>query len=193
MSYPIFPVSPLPAGLDRTKAWGENESLYDSGASNAMTPYQKPLLRYTIPWTNITEQKQQALFAFNNTTKGKTLPFLMKDPYDYRVNSVLGVRSGYASGSADLHLYDTNSFTVRADTTTIGSLFSVLSGYVTLGQEYTYAQDTGVFHINSKAVNDVWGVRSMQYFRKCKFSQDYTENAVLWNIFNLNLVIREDV
>jgi hypothetical protein len=193
MAYPIFPVSPLPAGLTRQFHWKTDEALYDSGASTGMTTFQRPLYRYSIPFINYNEIKQGPLAAFFNVVKGKTLPFLMKDPYDYRVNSVMGVRSGYASGSGDLRLYDTNSYQVRADTTTIGSLFSSLSGWVTLGAEYSYSQDTGLLTVNTKAQNDVWGVRSMQYWRKVKFTNDYTESAVIWNIFGSQIDMREEV
>jgi hypothetical protein len=192
MAYPIFPASPLPAGLDRTKFWNTDESIYDSGASNAMTTFQKPLYRWTIPFQNITEFKQSSLSAFNDLVRGKTLPFLIKDPYDFRVNSVLAVRSGIIS-AATLALYDTNSYTVRADTTTISSLFSSLSGYVRLGFEYNYSQDDNILLVNSKGPTDVWGVRSMQYFRKAKFTNDYNENAVLWNIFGMSIQVREDI
>lgn len=192
MAYPIFPVSPLPAGLERTKSWGENDSVFDSGASITMTAFQKPLYRYSIPWSNITEVKQQVIFDFFDTVRGRTMPFLLKDPYEYRVNSVLAVQSGFASGSGTVQLFDTKSFMVRADTTTIGSLFSSLSGFVTLGSEFSYEQDTGVLTVNTKAVNDVWGVRSMEYWRKVKFDGDYQENATLWKIWNVSLKFRED-
>lgn len=187
----IFPVSPLPAGLNRQVDWGEQTTSYDSGRYQAVTPYLRPMYNLAVPFRNFTEVKQGQIFTFINSQKNGTMPFLMKDPYDYRVNSVLAVRSGYASGSGNLYLFDTNSFFVRADTTTVASLFSVLSGYVRLGLEYSYDQDTGTFTVNTKAQADVWGIRSMQYFRKWVFDGKYNEEATLWNIFNVNLRFKE--
>lgn len=190
MSYPIFPVSPLPAQTDRTRGWKSDNVTYDSGAYQGMTTYQRPLMKYSIPWTNFTEVKQAQLVSIVDSVMGPTFPFLMKDPYEFAVNSVLAVQSGVVQPST-LQLYDTRSFFVRADTTTVGSLFSSLSGYVRLGVEYNYEQDTGIFTVNTKAINDVWGVRSMQYFRKCIFAGDYRDVAVLWNIFNATVNINE--
>lgn len=190
MSYPIFPVSPLPAQTDRTRFWKSDNVTYDSGAYQGMTTFQRPLMKYSVPWVNFTEVKQAQLVSIVDSVMGPTFPFLMKDPYEFGVSSVLAAGSGVISG-ASLQLYDTRSFFVRADTTTVGSLFSSLSGYVRNGIEYSYAQDTGLFTVNTKAINDVWGVRSMEYFRKCVFGGDYRDTAVLWNIWNANVLINE--
>lgn len=192
MTYPIFPVSPLPAGLDRTRNWKTDGNQYDSGAYQAMTTFSRPLMNYSIPWQNMTEQKQQLLMTIVDSVKGRTFPFLMKDPYEYQVASVEVGDSGTTNG-ATLQIYDTRSFFVRADTTTIGSLFSATSGFVTLGTEYDYDQDTGVLTVNTKDFGDVWGARSMEYYRKCVFKEDYRETAVLWNIFNAQVQINEIV
>ncbi len=189
MSYPIFPVSPLPAGQERTRFWKTDADQYDSGAAQAMTTFTRPLFRWAIPFTNMTEVKQGLLSTLVDSVKG-TFPFLLKDPYEFAVSSVLAVDSGVVN-AATLQIYDTRSFFVRADTTTVGSLFSSLSGYVRLGQEYSYEQDTGIFTVNTKAINDVWGVRSMEYFRKCMFDGDYSDTAVIWNIFNATMKIKE--
>jgi hypothetical protein len=192
MPYPIFPVSPLPANTDRTKFWKTDDVTYDSGAYQAMTTFTRPLFRWSIPWQNVTEIKQGALATFVDSVKGKTYPFLMKDPYEYQVNSVLAVRSGVTNG-ATLQLYDTRSFFVIADTTTISSLYSLQSGYVSLGAHFDYNQDTGILTVNTKAPEDVWAARSMEYFRKCVFAEDYRDTSVIWNIFNLTLAINEIV
>lgn len=189
MSLPIFPVSPLPAGMTRTIDWGETDTRYDSGAHQTDTAFVRPLYQWDVDYKLFTEIKQSSLFQFQNNVKGMTLRFLMKDAYDFRVNSVMAVRSGISTGT--LFLFDTNSFFVRADTTTIGSLFSTLSGYVKLGTDYSYDQDTGLFTITGKATTDVWGVRSMQYFRKCMFASPYVETSQLWNIFAAGLKIAE--
>lgn len=189
MSFPIMPVSPLPAGLDRTRVWKTDGNQYDSGAWVAMTTYVRPLVKYSIPFVNFTEVKQALLATLADSVQGTTLPFLMKDPYEYQVSSVLAVDSGVGAGT--LQLYDTRSFFVRADTLSIGSLFSSKSGFVTLGAEYGYDQDTGIFTVNTKATDDIWGVRSMEYFRKVHFSADYRDTAVIWNVFNATVQIDE--
>src|SRR4051812_23466691 len=122
MSYYTFPFSPFPAGTTRMKDWNEAVQEYDSGDSQGLSPWIKPLYRYTLPLNNYTEIKQSSLWHFWDLTKGKTIPFLLRDPYDYAINSVLAVRSGISAGS--FFLYDTNSFMVRPDTTTVGSFFS---------------------------------------------------------------------
>lgn len=190
MSLPIMPFSPLPANLERFKNWNENVALYDSGEQQADTPYVRPLYQWSVPIKLMTEIKQGSLWQFWDLVRGATLPWLMKDAYDFRVSSVLAVRSGITN-AATLFLYDTNSYFVRADTLTVGSLFSTLSGYVRNGVEYSYAQDTGLLTVNTKAVTDVWGVRSMEYYRKVKFSAPYKETSQLWNIFNTTLSIVE--
>jgi hypothetical protein len=189
MSLPIFPLSPLPGGLQRTKNWGENTTRYDSGEQQSDTAYVRPLYDWVVPLKLLTEIRQSSVWFFIDTVKGTTSPFLLKDAYDYQVSSVLGVRSGITN-AATLWLADVRSFKVRADTTTISSLFSALSGYVRLGIEYSYEQDTGIITVNTKATTDVWGVRSMEYYRKAKFSSPYQETSPIWNTFNgqLNIV-----
>ena len=189
MALSIFPMSPLPAETTKDRDWGESTTNFDSGAFQGMTPFQKPLYAWDIPFKNINEIKQSSLAAFVDTQKGMVTPFLMKDPYDYRVNSVLGVNSGTNTGT--FYIYDTNSYFVRPDTTTIGSMFSSLSGFVLNGVNYVIDQDTGVCSIITKSNTDVWGVRSLQYFRKCVFDNRYRERSVLWNIFQISVRVKE--
>lgn len=190
MALLTFPYSPLPANLSRIKDWGENTTRYDSGEQQSDTPYVKPLYQWTVPIKLYTEVHQALLSRFWDQVRATTDPFLIKDAYDLQVNSVLGVRSGITN-AATLFLYDTNSYMVRCDTTTIGSLFSTLSGYVALGTQYGYDQDSGLLTVNTKATADVWGVRSMQYYRKAKFSTPMNETSQLWNIFATQLTIVE--
>lgn len=192
MAYPIFPVSPLPANLTRDFHWKVDKVRYDSGARQAMTSYARPLYRYEVPIPIYTEIKQSSLAYFWNLVKGETLPFFMKDPYDFRVNSGIAVRSGLISG-ATLYLTDANSFRIYPDTVSVSTLFSSASGYVTLGSEYTIEQDTGILRVNTKTGTDVWGARSLEYFRKCVFEAPMVERAVLWNIFGTVLTIEEVV
>jgi hypothetical protein len=189
MALSIFPMSPLPAETSRERNWGELTTPYDSGAFQGMTPFQKPLYVWDIPFKNVNEIKQGSLSAFVDAQRGMVTPFLMKDPYDFRINSVLAVRSGISAGT--FYIYDTNSFFVRPDTTFIASMASTLSGYVLIGSNYAIDQDTGVMSIVSKAANDVWGVRSLQYFRKCVFDNTYRERSILWNIFQIGVRVKE--
>lgn len=185
----IMPMSPLPAETTKQRNWGEQTTHYDSGAFQGMTPFQKPLYAWDIPFKNINELKQGPLATFVDSLKGMTTPFLMKDPYDFRVNSVLAVRSGISTGT--FYIYDTASFFVRPDTTFIGSMFSSLSGFVLLGTNYAINQDTGVMSVITKSNTDVWGVRSLQYYRKCVFDSSYTERNVMWNQFQITLRVKE--
>jgi hypothetical protein len=185
----VMPMSPLPAQTTKERNWGEQTTHYDSGAFQGMTPYQKPLFMWDIPFKNVNEVKQSSLAAFVDALRGQSTPFLMKDPYDFRVNSVLAVNSGTNSGT--FYIYDTNSYFVRPDTTFIGSMFSSLSGFVRLGTNYAIDQDTGVMSVISKGITDIWGVRSLQYYRKCVFDNSYRETSVLWNVFQIGVKVKE--
>lgn len=189
MSLPIFPLNPLPGGLTRTKNWNESVTTYDSGVKQGDSNFVRPLFQWTIPVSLFTEIKQSSLWAFYDTTHGMQRPFLLKDAYDYRINSVFLCGTGFVSGS--LYIHDVNSYMVRADTTTIGSLFSSMSGYVTLGSEFTYDQDTGIMVVNTKATNDVWSVRSAQYYKKGSFTAPYQEISPMWNVFQTAFTVEE--
>jgi hypothetical protein len=196
MTIAVWPASPLPAGTDRTPFWQMDENFYDSGAHQAMTPYARPLYRYAIPYRNFTESKRAVLLSFwNQQRRQGNAPFLIKDPYDYAVASVEAVPFGFATGSGSVRLYDTSSFFIRVDTTTVASLFSALSGYVRNGVEYSYNIETGLLTVNVKNVNDTWGARSLEYFRKVVFAPgyQYREQGVIWNVFEANVELQEVV
>lgn len=190
MALPTFPFSPLYATMTRQKAWNENSNVYDSGDVQGFTNWVRPLYRYTLPISLYTEIKQSSLWAFWDIVRGTTLPFVIKDPYDNCVNSVLAVDSG-VTNAATAFLFDTNSYFVRADTMAIGSLFSALSGYVTLGTNYNYDRDSGLLTVVAKATNDVWGARSMSYWKKVKFNSQMVENDLMWNTFATALTLIE--
>lgn len=192
MAFPIFPLSPMPVNMTRIKDWGENVTVYDSGDSQGDTPFMKPLYDYSFPIQVMNELKQNSLWAFWDTRKGRTTPFLMRDPYDYAINSVLGVRSGITN-AATLFLCDINSYMVRADTITISSLFSASSGYVRLGVEYSYDQDAGILTVNTKGTADVWGVRSAYYWKKVRYMAAWHEKSVLWNLFSVDGVSMKEM
>lgn len=189
----IFPSSPLPGGLRRTKQWNGNNITYDSGANQGFTAWKKPLYRWDVPWQNINDVKQGVLSTFADSVRGTVDPFLIKDPYDYKVGSVQFVNSAQTEGGT-LQTFDTSSFSIRVDTTFIGSLTSALSGFVTLGAEYDYDQDNGVLTVNTIDAIDIWSNPStIEYFRKAKFDGNYADVSPIWNQFNVQLVIKEIV
>lgn len=190
MALNIFPTSPLPT-MTREFDWNESQVFFDSGESQSVTPYTRPLFRYNIPFRNFNELKQSSIdYFFRVQQKGGVTPFLIKDPYHFRVNSVLAVSTNQTQGGT-LQLFDVDSHFIRVDTTTIGSMTSNLSGYVRLGVEYNYDRDNGVLTVNTIAATDFWTVQSAQYFRKVKLVGKYAEDSRLWNIFNANLQFRE--
>jgi hypothetical protein len=191
MALPTYPIV-LPADTERTRSWGAEQIFYDSGAAQGASTRVRPMLTWNITWKNINVIRQNSLEALFDATRGGASPFLIKDAYAFRVQSVMAVRSGLTN-AATVYLYDTNSYFVRADTTTIGSLFSSLSGYVRLGVEYGYNQDTGLLTANTKATADVWGVRSMEYWRKAMFVGDYSDRGIIWEQFTLSQNVREVV
>lgn len=191
MAFPLYPIV-LPADTERERSWSVEQTFYDSGAYQGASARVRPMLTWDIPWKNINIIRQSSLEALFDVTFGGTLPFLIKDAYGFRVASVLAVRSGITN-AATLHLFDTNSWFVRADTTTIGSLFSASSGFVRLGVEYAYSQDDGILTVNTKATADVWGVRSMEYFRKAVFVGNMRDKGIIWEQFTLNQTVKEVV
>lgn len=189
----IFPSSPLPGGLRRTKRWNGNDMTYDSGATQGFTAWKKPLYKWNVPWQNINEVKQAVLSEFADDVRGTVDNFLIKDPYDYKVGSVQFVNSDQTLPST-LQTFDTNSYSIRVDTIFIGSLTSALSGYVTLGDEYEYNQDDGIITVKSMNAADIWSNPStIEYFRKAKFDEAYADTSPMWNQFNVQLVIKEIV
>jgi len=192
MALEIFPSSPLPGGLTRQKKWNGNDVSYDSGAGQGFTSWTQPRYEWNIPWKNINDVKQSTLADFVDDMRGTVDRFLIKDPYDYQVGSVMVVRSGISAGS--VQTFNVKSYHVRVDTTYIGSLTSTLSGFVTLGTEYDYDQDTGVLNITTKNATDQWSiVATAEYFRKAHFKQDYQDTSPIWNQFSVNIVIEEMV
>ncbi len=193
MALPIFPSSPLPGGLKRTKKWNGNEANYDSGARQGFTAWKKPLFTWAIPWKNINETKQNTLTSFADDVRGTVDAFLIKDVYEFAVGSVTLVSTNATQGGT-LQTFDTKSYSIRVDTTGIGSLTSALSGYVTLGTEYDYDQDSGVLTVNTINAVDHWSnPTTIEYFRKAHFKDDYSDTSIIWNQFSAGVVIEEIV
>jgi hypothetical protein len=182
MAYLTFPFSPLYTEMTRQKSWNENSTKYDSGDVQGFTNWAKPLYRYGFKITMMTETKQGSLWDFYDNVQATVQPWLMKDPYDSNVGSVIVANSGFTQGNTT-YVYNTKSYMVRPDTTSVGSFFSSLSGYVTAGSEYTIERDTGIMKVNTKATADIWRANSMSVWKKCKFDGPLIENDVMWNIF----------
>ncbi len=187
-----FPYSPMPGGMTREAFWNTNNQTYDSGVQQGFSNFVKPLYRYTIPLSLYNELKQSSVWQFfRDTTRGMTIPFLIKDPYDQFSAPVTAVRSGLTNG-ASLALYDTKSYSIRVDTLSIGSLSSTLSGFVRLGTNYSYNVDSGMLVVNTKAAADVWTYpATVSYFRKVKLTAGFVETAAIWNIFGAALTLAE--
>lgn len=189
---PVFPYSPMPGGITRQAFWNENVTVYDSGVDQGFSNYVKPLMQYTIPLSLYNEIKQSSVWPFfMNSTRGMTKPFLVTDPYDHWAAPNTAVRSGFTS-AATVQLFDANSYSIRVDTTYIGSLTSTLSGYVRLGVEYNYDVDAGLFTVNTKAASDVWTTnQTVGYFRKVRLTTGFVETAAIWNIFSALITMKE--
>lgn len=193
MALQIFPVSPLPAEMRRIFRSNANVARYDSGARQSFSAWKKPLYRWEIPFRNMNEIKQNTLSEFSKDVFGPRDPFLMKDPYDYSVGSVLLANTGTTNGST-LQTFDVRSFSIRIDTTDISTITSALSGFVTLGTEFDYDQDSGILTVNTIAATDHWSAtNTIEYFRKVAFAEDYSDVSQIWNIFSANVIIEEIV
>ena len=144
-----------------------------------------------MPWKNINEVKQEVISDFVDSVRGTVDAFLMKDAYDYIVGSVQFVNSNQTNGTS-LQTFDTRSYHIRVDTTYIGSLTSAVSGFVTVGSEYDYDQDTGVLFVRSMDALDIWSNPStLEFYRKAHFKSEYSDTSPIWNQFQISLQIEE--
>lgn len=180
MPLPIWPTSPVPAGINRTPFWGDSVQEYDSGLSQGSTAFSKPLMRYSLSFNNMARIRQNSLSALYNACRGGVLPFLFKDPYDFRANATICVRTGTAVRS--FFVVTAEGYPVIPQSGTL-RITSTLSGVLTQGTHYSFNQDTGVFstHIAPSSA-DFW-VASCEYFRKCRF-QSYSDASPISDIFN---------
>jgi hypothetical protein len=187
MALHIWPISPPPADMDRQPFWNDAVYKYDSGARQGVTNRAKPFMRYSFSLRNMERTKQSSLFAFWNTLKGRTEPFLFMDPYDNRVNSTVCADSGFSGTS--FYIFDQNSFMVIPQSGSI-VITSTLSGTLP-NSWYVLDQDTGIIvRSGAKDTADVW-TASCAYFKKVAFEQQYGENSNLWNNFNAQVVFEE--
>lgn len=187
--YPTFPVSPVPADLNRRVRWGGNTARYDSGAKQGLTPFTQPLYTYDLNFQNMNPSKRDLILTLINSVRGTVSPFWFPDPTD-AVNSVMVVRSGITTGS--VRVFDLNSFYIRPHTTDVATLFSSLSGFVSNGAEYSYNVTSGFVTVNTKAATDVWGARSLDtLLKKCSFTDDYGDSTRLFGIWNTGMRFEE--
>lgn len=185
----IFPSSPVWADITRQPMWQEEVYRYDTGAFQGSTTWARPLYKYDINAANYEIAKQTSLEAFFNALKGKTTPFLFKDPYAYATSSAITqpATTNMANGSG-FYLVQQNSWRVIPDSAFL-AISCGRSGTLTAGSHYVASLDNGF--ITTKVVpSSVW-TASFQYFRKCVFESDFAPGSNIWNNFNVSMTIQE--
>lgn len=191
MSYPIFPVSPVPADFGRTINWGGNSVKFDSGVRQANTAFVRPMYNYNMNFRNMPPEKRELILTLVQSVRGRIFPFWFPDPYDY-VNSAQLVSSGVTVGS--FNVVNEYGHSIRPSSTQVSTLYSTLSGYVSRNVHYTYNFNSAFITVISKNSTDVWAVKSLSgLFKKCSFDSNYSDTAVLWNIWNANINFTEQL
>jgi hypothetical protein len=191
MSYPTFPVSPLPADFSRTTRWGGTKVRFDSGARQANTAYVRPMYNYEVSFTNMPEGKRAQLLTLVQSVRGTIDPFWFPDPYDY-VNSAQIVGTGITAGSANV--VNEYGHLIRPTSVQVSTLYSTLSGYVSRDTHYTYNLNSAFITITTKNTGDTWAVQSLNgLFKKCSFDQDYADTAMLWQIWGTSIRFMEQL
>jgi len=184
----VFPSSPVWADITREAMWKEEVYHYDSGQFQGSTAWSRPLYVYGVNAKNYQETKQNSLEAFWNSLKGKTTPFLFKDPYAYQANAVLQPTSTNMGNGSGFYLIQTNSWRVLPDSAFL-LIVDGKSGTLVSSTHYVASLDNG--WITTKVtVTSTW-TASFQYLRKCVFDSPYAPGSDLWNSFNANFTIRE--
>lgn len=191
MSYPIFPVSPVPADFRRTINWGGSKVKFDSGARQSNTGFVRPMYSYDMGFKNMPPAKRDQLLTLVQSVRGTIDPFWFPDPYD-SVNSAQTVGTGITAGSANI--LNQYGHLIRPTSVQVSTLYSTLSGYVTRGTHYTYNLNSAFITITTKNTGDTWAVQSLGgLFKKCSFDQDYSDTGVLWNIWGANIAFTEQL
>jgi len=187
-SLEIFPVSPLPAATTTLFRDGVNEQQFDNGARHASTAWTKILRSWQISFNSIPRTQQQSLSAFN-ARFGRLRTFLMKDPYDFEIDSL---EIGFTTGSNTFYIRDESGFSVIPDSADL-TIVSASSGTLTQGTDYTLDQASGIVtYVLTPDGGDSWSVQTTTYFRKCAFGQNYRYvSPRVWNNFNLVLEVKE--
>ena len=187
-SLQIFPTSPLPANIGRNRSWGESVTVYESGAQQGQTGWSRPLNRLKIPFKSVTSEDRNAVLDFVDQQKGRTIPFLMKDPDEMFVDS-----SGHEYTSVTtFRLFNVKSHPLIPDSAHV-NIVSVLSGTLTQNIDYTLDQDTGILtYVWTPGATDSWYVSSTQFFKKWAFAADYRDvSPRVWSIYDVSIDLRE--
>jgi len=191
MTLPIFVTSPLPLPMDRVPSWNESVYRYDSGARQATTGWDRPLYtRMAFTVRNMGRAKQSSLHNFYNERKGKTEPFVVKDPYDYLVQGITQVPSGPTiAANSGFYFVEAHSWNFLPDSANL-VFVSALSGTLISGSHYVVSLDNGFVQlVIGKAAADNISA-SGHYFRKVAFA-DFQEQSFLWDQFNGSFVLEE--
>jgi len=185
----IFPSSPIWADIVREAMWKEETYHYDSGQFQGSTAWARPLYKYEINAKNYEIANQSSLEAFWNTLKGKTTPFLFKDPYAYATSSAITQPSTTTMGNGSgFYLVQQNSWRTIPDSAYL-SIACGRSGVLASGSHYVASLDNG--WIQTKvAPSSIW-TASFQYFRKVVFDSAFSDQSNIWNNFNAGFTIRE--
>ena len=187
---PIWPVSPVPAPMAREVDWGENVNMFDSGARQAGSPYDKPFIRYSWQFANWPYSKQQLFWVHYHACRGTVSPFLFMDPYDYQTGRQVVVNTG--SGVTSFMVVNSLGWRVIAASGAL-VITSVLSGALTSGTHFVLDQDTGIIVASmAPAAGDYW-TASANYFKKCAFDKAYSESSQLWQMFGGAMSFKETV
>ena len=187
--YPIFPLSPPPASMEREPFWNTQVLNYDSGVDQAHTGWDKPLYRFSIPWQNMPVSKLNSIEAFWHDRKAFLKPFLFQDPYFNTISAYVmkaggtAIKTGYM-----LNNFGHRSFPMSGSI----SMTSTLSGAYLIGSHYTIDSLTGVVNfVNTVAAADVITINSAGYYLLCRFSAPLRSQSPIWQHFNLPIQIVE--
>lgn len=96
MSLPIFPQFPSMAwNSEKTQSWEVTVKKSGSGKRKTMTSQAYPNWNIKCSYTALGQQEVEQAAGFFARVKGELLPFLWKDPEDYRENNVrIGTGNG---------------------------------------------------------------------------------------------------
>jgi len=178
MALPIWPTSPVPASIQRDPLWGESVQVFDNGKEVGGSPWQKPLIKYTVSLQNIPMSKQQSLwFFYNRLCRGRSVPFLFADPYENRVDGVVCINTGSI----------VQSFFIRSSE---GYPVLPASGTLTIRKmpantvsPFSIDWETGIVNFSAETNVADYYVASCHYFKKCKWDS-WSESSQVWGIFS---------
>lgn len=189
-SLQIWPVSPMPL-MSRQINWGDTTAKFGTGRQQSTTTFARPLLKWNVPFTNVTCVDRRRMYDFYNdpAIRGGVGRFLMMDPDDFQISS-----AGVAF-TTDVNTFYARTFQGYYTIPASGhfNLYSVESGELVNGLDYTLDQDTGIVtYVLTPSATDSWSVQSTDFFRYCRFDGSYTDASPrVWSIFNISLTVEE--